>query len=49
MLDAIKRYTFKGMLDDVEVVVKPTDDRDWARGAASVVISKVFASPLITG
>lgn len=48
MLDAIKRYTFKGMLDDVEVVVKPTDDRDWARGAASVVISKVFESPLIT-
>jgi predicted NBD/HSP70 family sugar kinase len=48
MLDAIKCYTFKGILDDVEVIVKPTDDRDWARGAASVVISKVFASPLIT-
>ncbi len=46
MLDAINRYTFNGMMDDVEVVVQATEDRDWARGAASVVISKVFASPL---
>lgn len=49
MLEAIRRYTFKGILDDVDVVVKATDDRDWARGAASVVISKVFASPLTKG
>jgi predicted NBD/HSP70 family sugar kinase len=48
MLEAIKRYTFKGILDDVEVMVKRTDDQAWARGAASVVISKVFASPLIS-
>ncbi len=46
MLDAVIRYTFNGMIDDVEVVVQATEDRDWARGAASVVISKVFASPL---
>ena len=46
MLDAVVRYTFNGMIDDVEIVVQATEDRDWARGAASVVISKVFASPL---
>lgn len=46
MLDAMKRHTFNGLLDDVEVVIEPTDDRSWARGAASLVISKVFESPI---
>jgi N-acetylglucosamine repressor len=47
MMDALKRYTFNGLLENVEVVIEPTDDRAWARGAASLVISKVFASPLV--
>jgi predicted NBD/HSP70 family sugar kinase len=49
MLAAMRRYTFNGLLDDVQVVVKPADDRAWARGAASLVISKVFESPLVEG
>ena len=49
MLDALKRYTFDGLMDAVQVVIEPTDDQAWARGAASLVIGKVFESPLIEG
>jgi N-acetylglucosamine repressor len=49
MFDAIRRYTFNGLLDAVEVLIKPTDDHAWARGAASLVISKTFESPLVSG
>ncbi len=47
MLAALKRHTFNGLLDRVELVIEPTDDRAWARGAASVVINKVFESPTV--
>jgi len=47
MLESMKRHTFQGLLDDVDVVVVPTDDKVWARGAANLVISKVFASPIV--
>lgn len=46
MLDAMKTHAFNGLLDDVDIVIEPTDDRAWARGAASLVISKVFESPI---
>ncbi|GAB1421926.1 ROK family transcriptional regulator [Anaerolineales bacterium] len=49
LVDAIQRYTFDGLLEGVEIVVEPTDDRAWARGAASLVISKVFESPIVEG
>lgn len=47
MLAALRRWAFNGLLDRVEIVVEPTDDRAWARGAASVVISKSFESPTV--
>lgn len=47
MMAALKTHTFDSLLDHVEIVVEPTDDRAWARGAASVVINKVFESPMI--
>jgi predicted NBD/HSP70 family sugar kinase len=47
MFEAMRRYTFNGLLDDVEVIVEPTDDQAWARGAASLVIGKVFESPWV--
>lgn len=47
MLEALQRYAFNGLLDDVQVVIEPTDDKAWARGAASLVLSKVFESPLV--
>lgn len=45
MMDALRRFAYNGLLERTEIVIEPTDDRVWARGAASVVISKVFASP----
>jgi hypothetical protein len=42
----MKRYTFNGLLDNVEVIIEQTDDKAWARGAASLVINKVFEMPL---
>lgn len=47
MHEALRRHTFNGLLDDVTVLVKPVDDRVWARGAASLVMNKVFESPLV--
>lgn len=46
MREALKKHTFNDLLDSTEFVVEPADDRMWARGAASLVISKVFESPL---
>lgn len=47
MLEALRRYTFNGLLEGVEIVVEPADDRTWARGAAALVLSRVFESPLV--
>jgi N-acetylglucosamine repressor len=49
MMDALRRYTFNGLLDHVQVIVEPADDRAWARGAATLVLNRVFASPLAWG
>ena len=45
--DSLYQNTFNGLLQDVEIVVEPTDDKTWARGAASLVISKMFESPIL--
>ncbi len=45
MFAALRQYSFNGLVDDVEVIVRQTDDQAWAQGAASLVMSKVFASP----
>jgi len=45
MFEALREHTFNGLLDNVEVVVQHADDRAWARGAASLVIGKLFESP----
>lgn len=47
MMEAMRRYTFRGLLDRTKVIIEPTDDQAWALGAASIVIGKVFESPLI--
>ena len=46
LMNTLEEYTFDGLLDDVKIVIEPTDDQAWARGAASLVISKVFESPI---
>jgi N-acetylglucosamine repressor len=47
MFEAMREHTFNGLLDNVQIMVKPTDDQTWARGAAGLVVGKVFESPLI--
>lgn len=47
MLGSLRAHTFNGLLDGVETLIKPTDDQAWARGAAGLVVGKVFESPLI--
>lgn len=43
---ALKRHTFDGLLDGVNVVVEPWDDEAWARGAASLVLAEMFQPAL---
>lgn len=47
MFDTLRANTFTGLLDGVTIQVKPTDDLAWARGAAGLVVGKLFASPLV--
>lgn len=47
MFEAMKQHVFNGLLDSVKIVVTPADDRAWVRGAAGMVIGKLFESPLI--
>ncbi len=47
MYEAIQKHTFDGLIHDVEIIIEPTTDKAWARGAASLVISKVFESPTL--
>lgn len=47
LLNAMRKHTFNGLLDHVEIVIEPTTDKAWARGAASLVISKVFQAPSV--
>ncbi|MBI5929230.1 MAG: ROK family transcriptional regulator [Chloroflexi bacterium] len=47
-MEALHEHTFDGLLDNVRIVVKPADEELWARGAAGLVVGKVFESPLLT-
>jgi len=47
MLESMRAHAFHGLLDGVQVMVKPTDDETWARGAAGLVVGKLFESPLL--
>lgn len=47
MLEAARRYTFRGLFDRVKIVIEPAGDQTWARGAAVLVLNRVFESPLV--
>jgi predicted NBD/HSP70 family sugar kinase len=46
MREAILEHSFNGLVDDLEITIGPSGDEGWARGAACVVLGKLFASPL---
>jgi predicted NBD/HSP70 family sugar kinase len=45
MTAAIKSYTTTALFDDVTLHIESLNDDDWARGAASLVLQEIFASP----
>ena len=42
MMKAIEKHTFNGLLDGLDIVIKTINELAWARGAASVVVGKLF-------
>ncbi len=44
---ALRQHVFNGLMENVKVIVREADDHAWARGAAGMVIGKLFESPLI--
>jgi N-acetylglucosamine repressor len=46
MRQAIQQHSFNGLADELEIIVDASGDERWARGAACVVLGKVFAPPL---
>lgn len=46
MREAIKTYAFDSLADDLEIVIEPSGDETWARGAATLVLGEIFKSPV---
>ncbi|MCA9931804.1 MAG: ROK family transcriptional regulator [Anaerolineales bacterium] len=46
MRKAIQAHTFRGLADQLEIVIEPSGDEAWARGAACVVLGELFKSPI---
>lgn len=44
--DALHAHVFNGLADNLEIVVEPSGDETWARGAACVVLGELFRSPV---
>jgi predicted NBD/HSP70 family sugar kinase len=45
MHQAMQRHAFAQLVNGVEVKIEPVSDDAWARGAASLVLSKIFSVP----
>lgn len=46
MREAIHQHAFDGLADKLEIVIEPSGDETWARGAACVVLGELFKSPV---
>lgn len=44
--EALQAHVFNGLADTLEIVVEPSGDETWARGAACVVLGELFRSPV---
>jgi len=47
MREAIREHAFDGLADELEIVVEPSGDETWARGAACVVLGELFKPPVL--
>lgn len=43
---ALHEHVFSGLADELEIVIEPSGDETWARGAACVVLGELFRSPV---
>lgn len=46
MREAIRAHTFNGLAENLEIVIEPSGDETWARGAACLVLGQLFKSPV---
>jgi predicted NBD/HSP70 family sugar kinase len=46
MREAIRAHVFNGLADELEILIEPSGDEAWARGAACVVLGELFTSPV---
>jgi N-acetylglucosamine repressor len=46
MKQALRRHAFNGLADNLQLVVEPSGDETWARGAACVVLGELFKHPI---
>lgn len=46
MREAIAAHTFNGLAENLEIVIEPSGDETWARGAACLVLGQLFKSPV---
>jgi len=46
MREALRKHAFDDLLDNLEIVIEPAGDETWARGAASLVLEKIFQPPI---
>jgi N-acetylglucosamine repressor len=45
MHEAVQQHMFGQLAEDVEIRIEPLSDDTWARGAASLVLGKIFSVP----
>ena len=46
MREAIKAYALDSLAEDIAIVIEPSGDETWARGAATLVLGEIFKSPV---
>jgi predicted NBD/HSP70 family sugar kinase len=46
MREVIRAHAFNGLADELEILIEPSGDETWARGAACVVLGELFTSPV---
>jgi glucokinase-like ROK family protein len=46
MREAIHQHAFDGLADELEIIIEPSGDETWARGAACVVLGEIFKPPV---
>ncbi len=49
MQEALAAHTFSRLAQQMSLVIEPTGDESWARGAASLVLRQFFLSPVNNG